>query len=168
MLTLYKITLYWRTMALPKKTSTKTPLQTLFVEHWNTWVHSCSCCASNSQPAPEMILGKGYGKAADWWSIGILLYDMLVGKVWSLNKWIASTQCDTKVLSLLLCIRTGQLSRKKFWVRRLSTQPGSRLRQNLSFERYACAEMGNPSEPDSSCCSCWIEPRNIAWQTFLI
>jgi p70 ribosomal S6 kinase len=29
--------------------------------------------------APEIIAGNGHGKAVDWWSIGILLYEMLCG-----------------------------------------------------------------------------------------
>jgi p70 ribosomal S6 kinase len=29
--------------------------------------------------APEIIEGKGHGKAVDWWSTGILLYEMLAG-----------------------------------------------------------------------------------------
>jgi len=30
--------------------------------------------------APEIILGKGHGMAADWWSVGVLVYEMLTGK----------------------------------------------------------------------------------------
>ena len=29
--------------------------------------------------APEIITGKGHGKDVDWWSVGILLFEMLTG-----------------------------------------------------------------------------------------
>lgn len=40
-------------------------------------------CGREPYSAPEVqFLGpKGYGLAADWWSVGVLIYKMLIGKV---------------------------------------------------------------------------------------
>lgn len=37
-------------------------------------------CGTPEYIAPEVITHAGHGKAADFWSLGILLYEMLVGE----------------------------------------------------------------------------------------
>ena len=37
-------------------------------------------CGTAEYVAPELLHHASYGKAADWWSFGILIYEMIVGR----------------------------------------------------------------------------------------
>jgi p70 ribosomal S6 kinase len=54
-------------------------------------------CGTSEYMAPEMLTRNGYGKAVDWWALGALCYEMLVGKPPFQGK--TQKELDRKILS---------------------------------------------------------------------
>ncbi|ORM40303.1 cAMP-dependent protein kinase catalytic subunit PRKX [Babesia sp. Xinjiang] len=93
-------------------------------------------CGTHDYLAPEIFLRCGHGVEADWWSLGVLVYEILTGA----PPFHASDPCATYDLALENCVRFPRSIRfevKDFIRRLLVVNPRKRLGGNNSSELYS-------------------------------
>lgn len=62
-------------------------------------------CGTPEYIAPEVLLNKGHGKAVDWWTLGILIFEMIAGQ---------PPFCDQEPMGIYQKILAGKITYPKF------------------------------------------------------
>ena len=90
-------------------------------------------CGTPEYIAPEVLLNKGHGKGVDWWTLGILLYEMLVGDPPFL---------DEDPMNIYKQILTGKVRFTRSYDKSAKSLTKKLLTSDLS-KRYGCLKMGS-------------------------
>lgn len=125
-----------RLMASPSKSGSKIDLSISDtpekrVEHWkkNRRALAYSTVGTTDYVAPEVFGRAGYGKECDWWSLGAILYEMIVGRPPFLSD--TPSQCCRKIVNwrdTLVIPKEANISEPaKNLIRRLMTDADQRL-----------------------------------------
>ena len=51
-------------------------------------------CGTPSYLPPEVISSKEYGRAVDWWGLGVVMYELLTGKLSQLSHKLSCMSCS--------------------------------------------------------------------------
>lgn len=89
-------------------------------------------CGTPEYIAPEVLLNKGHGKGVDWWTLGILMYEMMVGQ---------PPFVDDDPMGIYQQILNGKLNFPRFIERSAKSLIKKLLVADLT-KRYGCLKGG--------------------------
>jgi len=89
-------------------------------------------CGTPEYIAPEVLLNKGHGKPVDWWTLGILIYEMIVGQ---------PPFCDEEPMGIYQKILAGKIYFPKYFDKNAKTLVKKILTADLS-KRYGNLKAG--------------------------
>merc|ERR1711988_1880422 len=89
-------------------------------------------CGTPEYIAPEVLLNKGHGKPVDWWTLGILIYEMIVGQ---------PPFCDEEPMGIYQKILAGKIVFPKMFDKNAKTLVKKLLTAELS-KRYGNLKNG--------------------------
>lgn len=89
-------------------------------------------CGTPEYIAPEVLLNQGHGKGVDWWTMGILVYEMLVGQ---------PPFVDNDPLKVYQLILAGKLAFPRFIDKNAKSLIKKMLVADLT-KRYGCVKGG--------------------------
>jgi len=89
-------------------------------------------CGTPEYIAPEVLLNKGHGKPVDWWTLGILIYEMIVGQ---------PPFCDEEPMGIYQKILAGKIYFPKYFDKNAKALVKKMLTADLS-KRYGNLKAG--------------------------
>lgn len=90
-------------------------------------------CGTPEYIAPEVLLNKGHGKGVDWWTLGILSYEMLAGQ---------PPFVDDDPMGIYQQILAGKISFPRFFERNAKSLIKKLLTADLT-KRFGCLKNGS-------------------------
>jgi len=104
-------------------------------------------CGTPEYIAPEVLLNKGHGKPVDWWTLGILIYEMIVGQ---------PPFCDEEPMGIYQKILAGKIYFPKYFDKNAKTLVKSLLQADLS-KRFGNLKAGSEDILKSK----WLSTLNL-------
>ena len=90
-------------------------------------------CGTPEYIAPEVLLNKGHGKPVDWWTLGILIYEMIVGQ---------PPFCDEEPMGIYQKILAGKIYFPKYFDKNAKALVKKLVTADLS-KRYGNLKAGS-------------------------